>query len=278
MIFDNFNLSSGATAGLLTAAVGGMPAWLGAGGPDVAGVEVSVLVSEAHQYTATLSKLALENGAQISDHVIINPESVTVVVNMSNAAGGSDAARSALEAFKDLLEQATPVELATEHYYYDNMVITSVTPDHRAPYKGSLSITLKLEKARFVELQTAGRDPAALPPNATARTPTTRTRPDHPDVTNPNSAFALAPRHTRRLVATRRWSPDTPNVTRPRPDRPALDLSDSHPQSPDTAPRLRPRTRRNPPPPRRTKSRPSPPEDTPRTPRPTGRHCRKAPP
>lgn len=170
MISDNFNFSSGASAGLLTAAAGGLPALLSAGGPVVAGVEVSVLVSESHRYAASLSKLALENGAQISDHVIINPESVTVVVNMSNAANGADEARTALESFKDLLERAEPVELATEHYYYDNMVITEVTPEHRAPYKGALSITLRLEKAAFVQLNSEGRDPSELSSDATSKT------------------------------------------------------------------------------------------------------------
>ncbi len=140
------------------------------GGSIVAGVEVSVLVSETHKLSATATSLALESGARVSDHVIVNPAEVSVSFAMSNAGGGTDTARDVFETFKKMLEERTLLELITEHHAYDNMVITSLDPEHKAPHKGALSITLNLKQISFVNLQTVGREPDRLEPGDTAKT------------------------------------------------------------------------------------------------------------
>lgn len=133
------------------------------GGPLVAGVEVSVLVSEAHNLTANPTKLALESGSQVTDHVIVNPNDVSVVFAMTNAGGGADTARDVFETFKRLLDDRELVELTTEHHVYEDMVIVGVSPLHQAPYKGALSTTLRLQQITFVKLQSVGREPDKLP-------------------------------------------------------------------------------------------------------------------
>ena len=132
------------------------------GGPLVAGVEVSVLVSEAHNLTADATKLSLESGARVTDHVIVNPDDVSVVFAMANAGEGADAARDALETFRRMRDERELVELATEHHVYENMVVTGVSPMHQAPYKGALNVTLHLQQIHFVRLESVGREPQSL--------------------------------------------------------------------------------------------------------------------
>lgn len=139
------------------------------GGPLLLGVEVSVLVSESHTLSASPTGLALESGALVTDHVIVNPAEVSVVFSMANAGGGTNAARDVFETFKAMLEGRELVELTTEHHVYENMVITGLSPMHQAPYKGAFTATLNLRQINFVSLDTGGRTSLGLG-TITART------------------------------------------------------------------------------------------------------------
>ena len=132
------------------------------GGPLVAGVEVSVLISEAHQLAAQPTKNAIESGALMSDHVIIQPYAVSIVYEASNAGNGAMVAKDVFETFKNMLEARELLELITEHYAYDNMVLTSVSPLHAAPYKGRLQCTATLERVNQIKIETTGRNPKSL--------------------------------------------------------------------------------------------------------------------
>lgn len=127
------------------------------GGPLVAGVEVSVLLSESHNMAASATKLSLESGTQVTDHIIVDPADVTIVFEMSNVGGGADTARDVFETFKTLLESRELLELTTEHHVYKDMVILGVSPVHQAPYKGALNISVNLQQINFVRLQQVGR-------------------------------------------------------------------------------------------------------------------------
>ncbi len=131
-------------------------------GSNVAGVLVTVKESESHTYSSTATKLALESGAQVTDHVIIEPETVAVTFTMTNAGEGASAARDAFDRFVKMLKNRTLVELVTEHAIYTNMVCTNITPMHSAPYKGALNCTATFQKIYFVELVSAGRAPRQL--------------------------------------------------------------------------------------------------------------------
>ena len=132
------------------------------GGPLVAGVEVSVLVSESHSMTSNATKLSLESGAQVTDHVIVNPDEVSVVFAMTNVGSGADTARDVFETFKRMRDDRELVELITEHHVYEDMVVVGVSPLHQAPYKGALNFTVNLQQINFVQLESVGREPANL--------------------------------------------------------------------------------------------------------------------
>ncbi len=131
-------------------------------GSKVAGVVVTVKESESHTYTANVTKLALESGAIVSDHMILEPETVAVTFSMTNAGDGASAAKDAFAAFVKMQKERQLVELVTEHAVYTNMVCTNITPMHAAPYKGALNCTVTFSKIYFVEMVSAGRAPSQL--------------------------------------------------------------------------------------------------------------------
>lgn len=132
------------------------------GGPLVVGVEVSVMTAEAHTLAATATKQTIESGAEVSDHVIITPPSVAITYEVSNTGDGPEIAKDVFETFKNMLEKRELLEVITEHYAYDNMVLTSLTPMHAAPYKGRLQCTATLQRVNQIKLEVVGRTPKQL--------------------------------------------------------------------------------------------------------------------
>lgn len=170
MSFVEQNLSKLTSSGISQTSPGLLRGQLESG-PLVAGVEVSVVLSEAHNFTASVSSFSLESGAQVCDHVIVNPDEVSIVFSMTNTGAGQENARDVFETFKRMRDERQLLELITEHYVYENMVLTSISPMHQAPYKGALNFSIKLQQINFVQLELMGREEGNLEPN----TPTSRT-------------------------------------------------------------------------------------------------------
>lgn len=145
------------------------------GGPLVAGVEVSVVTGEAHTITAQATKQSIESGAEVTDHVIIVPPSVAITYEVANTGDGPNVAKDVFETFKTMLEKRELMELITEHYVYDNMVLVSLTPLHAAPYKGRLQCTATLQRVNQVKIAVVGRDPKNLGKGSTQKTAAAQT-------------------------------------------------------------------------------------------------------
>jgi hypothetical protein len=128
------------------------------GGALVAGVEVSVLTNESHSLSAQATKVTIESGAQVTDHVILQPEQVSVAFEVKNIGDGPQQAKDVFETFKKMLEAREQMQLITEHYVYDEMVITGVSPIHNAPFKGKLQCTVNLQRVKTVKLEVAGKE------------------------------------------------------------------------------------------------------------------------
>ena len=135
------------------------------GGSLVAGIEVSVIISEGHILTAQATKQALESGTQVTDHIILDPITVTVNFEITNTSFWRMSAKDAFETFKKMLEKRELFELITEHYTYDNMALVNLTADHAAPYKGRIQCTATFQRVNQVKLQTVGREEKKLAPS-----------------------------------------------------------------------------------------------------------------
>jgi hypothetical protein len=196
---------------------------------DGSPIRVSVITNTAHNYSAEPTKLTIENGARLSDHVIIEPLTITITFEVSNVEAknwqdnsspnesifgefsegwdnanstewtsplqGSSGilqkfspvgklggalknrgvyAKSILQALRKVMEDRKPLTLATQHEEYKNMVITSLSAEEPAPYKGKLEFTLTLSEVRMVALNSMGR------PNAKTGTAKTKRAVDNP--------------------------------------------------------------------------------------------------
>ena len=84
-------------------------------------------------------------------------------------------AKDVFETFKTMLEKRELMELITEHYVYDNMVLVSLTPLHAAPYKGRLQCTATLQRVNQVKIAVVGRDPKNLGKGSTQKTAAAQT-------------------------------------------------------------------------------------------------------
>lgn len=137
-------------------------------GNNVAGIPVSVKESESHAFTSTPIDTAVENGAILTDHVVVNPVEVEVVFDMVNTRsllsyfGTVSTAFDAFEYFESLLSNRELVTLITEHKVYANMLCIDFTPSHVAPFKGALKCTARFRQINFVTILSNGRQESQL--------------------------------------------------------------------------------------------------------------------
>lgn len=126
-------------------------------GSFVADIEVSIKTSESHKVSSSPTDISIENGATVSDHVILKPDEVTIMFAMANTRGGAEAARAAFEEFEKLVKERVLFDLITEHKFYKNVVATSISAEHKAPYKGALTCTVTLRQITQIDMQRRGR-------------------------------------------------------------------------------------------------------------------------
>lgn len=137
-------------------------------GNNVAGIPVSVKESESHAFTSTPIDTAVENGAILTDHVVVNPVEVEVVFDMVNTRsllsyfGTASTAFDAFEYFESLLSNRELVTLITEHKVYAHMLCIDFTPSHVAPFKGALKCTARFRQINFVTILSSGRQESQL--------------------------------------------------------------------------------------------------------------------
>lgn len=134
-------------------------------------IEIDVIVSESATSTATITKNPVENGADINDHIIIEPMTFSITGVVSNSGIGlfqnisalanlvSDKTKSQAT-WDDLLKLQSdrePFTLVQGLKTYDNVVIQSLTETQDKTTAGSLSFT-----ATLVEINLVG---TVAPPN-----------------------------------------------------------------------------------------------------------------
>jgi hypothetical protein len=115
-------------------------------------IKLNVRLSESHQRRAMVSRQTLESGAKVSDHIALDPKSVTLIYEQTNEANGKKTAQEAWEALNKLYQARQPFDLVTEHELYSDMVIESLTGLHQAPMKGAMQFTIVFQQINFAKL------------------------------------------------------------------------------------------------------------------------------
>ena len=115
------------------------------GKPKIAGVSVTVLEGEEHQRTAQMTEQVCETGKIISDHIILKPRVVTLQFEESNVpvtnSSPADAVTQVFNIMETIWSARTPITLQTLHFTYANMVCTSLSGIHKAPFRLRLKFT-----------------------------------------------------------------------------------------------------------------------------------------
>jgi hypothetical protein len=128
-------------------------------GTGVIGLELDATILESPQFTATATRSDVETGVDITDHVELDPQQLSIQGIVSNTPvsflGGliisGDPAQDALNFLLDLYRNREPFDFVGGLQVYSNMVITSFNPS-RTPQTGkALQFTMTMQQIRIVD-------------------------------------------------------------------------------------------------------------------------------
>ncbi len=120
--------------------------------PFMAGIPITTRKQEATSYKADVTQHAVESGAILSDHVILQPIRLELSFDVSNWDNGY--VKQAQTLLEQLFLSRTPLDLQTEHKQLSNMVMTSLQIDNTAPQWGKLNCRASFAQLSFVTLET----------------------------------------------------------------------------------------------------------------------------
>ena len=134
-------------------------------GNFISTVELDIIISESATATARLTENPIENGANVNDHIIIEPMTFTtagVVSNISSSTIGqftraptifsqnNSKAKEAWEALLQLQISKTPFTLVQGLKEYNNVVILSLSESQDKATANGLFFTASMKEIIFV--------------------------------------------------------------------------------------------------------------------------------
>lgn len=132
-----------------------------AGGTETIALELDAILTESPEYAATPTRSPIETGANVTDHVTLEPEKLTIEGIVSNTPISllrilsgvtfDDPAADAFTYLEDLYKNRQPFDFVGDLKIYENMVITSFNPS-RTPITGqTLQFSVSMERIRFAD-------------------------------------------------------------------------------------------------------------------------------
>ena len=136
-------------------------------------IELDVIVNESAQSSATITANPVENGADVNDHIIINPMTFSMTGIISDTKvqilGGFTAAqqitsgdaftkddtpsKDAWESLLELQAERIPFTLVTNLKEYDNVVIENLSTSQDKDTSNALIFTANMKEIIFVGIQ-----------------------------------------------------------------------------------------------------------------------------
>lgn len=132
-----------------------------------------VVTSEEHNLTSQVSSFAMENGSVRSDHIIFNPEEITISFELNNQENEGnkigDRATGLYKTLKDAMRSRDLFEVITLHHEYKNMVIADIQAVHAGAFTGRLNCVVRFVEFPEVKL-VAGEVPGSILKNTVEQT------------------------------------------------------------------------------------------------------------
>lgn len=143
-------------------------------------VDLDVLKSEAHEWTADATSNPVEIGSNVTDHILLLPDRITISGMISDAplspqaaarfSGGIDGAvtttrvQTAFDFLRALHEKRLPVTIYTKHKIYADMAMVGCSIPRNRETGAAVEFTLQFSHIRMVSTQTT-----TVPPGITAK-------------------------------------------------------------------------------------------------------------
>lgn len=122
--------------------------------------------NETHSFGNEIVSQTLEDGSNISDHIIILQDELEVQIFVSNSVlQESQDTYAALKTIRNKRELCT---VFTDHEIYENMAIESVSAPHEAPMVNSITFTVKFKRIDWVGAVVNTYPPAKFQPQVAA--------------------------------------------------------------------------------------------------------------
>lgn len=139
---------------------------------EISTIEIDVTTTESHSYSSTVTSFPVENGSNISDHIINNPVELNMKGFITNFPVGYltgrigpilrgddfDRAKSAYEEFMFIRESKVPFFVSTTLGDYQNMVITDIVFDRDKSTKNALKFSASMKQLEIVFSETVQFD------------------------------------------------------------------------------------------------------------------------
>ncbi len=113
-------------------------------------IPVDVKLGEYHGKSATVTNYAVESGANRSDHIILNPETIEIhfEINNQDFSGVSYGLRAATVAqlARRLMNSRQLSTIVTRHHLYTDMALVDFPHENIAPISGKLTGKLTFQK------------------------------------------------------------------------------------------------------------------------------------
>ena len=136
---------------------------------NIAGFFFDGFISTQHQLSATVTSHPVQDGAQISDHIYVDPSRITMEIKMSDSNKGSAVKNGVQDQFfglaytrsvgawnvlKQLMQQRIMFQVHTRLDTYQNMVITSLSSRDTLDNLYGLSATVEMEEVLIANVKT----------------------------------------------------------------------------------------------------------------------------
>ena len=121
-------------------------------------LQADLTISESHQRSADVTTHPVESGATISDHVILQPERLSLegfVTDTPAAVFAANEGRTqdAFDALEELWQEGGVVTVVTARKTYENMVIVDLQLPRERP--SSMNFSMEMQNITVVETETA---------------------------------------------------------------------------------------------------------------------------
>lgn len=125
--------------------------------PELIGIGIDLRLSEIHKKESTITNQPIEDGSIVSDHIILQPDTVEIIAEMSNfdsndSQSVGERATTVWDEFKRAIQSRALFDVVTHHELYTNMAFETITGEHLSPHTGKLSLKATFRKIDSTQL------------------------------------------------------------------------------------------------------------------------------